>query len=96
MLIDSIEQARALVEAAQDGGVELRGMLAHAGESYGARGSAGLPEAAERERAAAVLAAKQLRGARVASGQRQIDADCALREKSRRCDGGARWRVHVL
>ena len=97
VLIDSIEQARALADAAQDGeampaalieidcdghrgglvpedpalleiakilregGVELRGVLTHAGESYSARGGVGLPEAAEGERAAAVAAAEALR-----------------------------------
>jgi D-serine deaminase-like pyridoxal phosphate-dependent protein len=97
ILIDSIEQARALADAAQDGeampaalieidcdghrgglvpedpalleiakilregGVELRGVLTHAGESYSARGGVGLPEAAEGERAAAVAAAEALR-----------------------------------
>ncbi|WP_157218557.1 DSD1 family PLP-dependent enzyme [Flavisphingomonas formosensis] len=99
VLIDSLDQARALVEAARDGGVmpgvlieidcdghrggvlpddpalvaiagtlkdggvDLRGVLTHAGESYAARGGVGLPEAAEQERAAAVLAAEKLRGA---------------------------------
>jgi len=47
----------------KDAGVELRGVLTHAGESYGARGGAGLPEAAEGERAAAVAAAQMLRRA---------------------------------
>ena len=97
VLIDSVEQARALADAAQDGeampaalieidcdghrgglvpedpalleiarilregGVELRGVLTHAGESYSARGGVGLPEAAEGERAAAVAAAQALR-----------------------------------
>lgn len=97
VLIDSAEQARALAEAAQEGGpmpavlieidcdghrggllpedsaileiarilkaggVELRGVLTHAGESYSARGGVGLPEAAEGERAAAVAAAEVLR-----------------------------------
>lgn len=99
VLIDSLEQAQALAEAAQDAGampavlieidcdghrggllpddrtivaiadilktagVDLRGVLTHAGESYGARGGAGLPEAAEGERAAVVAAAQMLRGA---------------------------------
>lgn len=45
------------------GGVVLAGVLTHAGESYGARGGAGLPEAAEAERAAAVIAAQALRAA---------------------------------
>ena len=99
VLIDSIEQAQELVDAARDGkampavlieidcdghrggllpddpmllviadalragGVDLRGVLTHAGESYGARGGVGLPEAAEGERAAAVAAARLLRKA---------------------------------
>jgi len=97
VLIDSMEQALALADAAQEGqampaalieidcdghrggllpedpaileiaatlrwgGVELRGVLTHAGESYSARGGVGLPEAAEGERAAAVAAAEVLR-----------------------------------
>jgi len=99
VLIDSIEQARAIAEHAQSGiampavlveidcdghrggllpgdqtlvkiadvlragGVELRGVLTHAGESYGCRNGEGLPEAAEVERAAAVSAARLLRDA---------------------------------
>jgi len=99
VLIDSIEQARAIVEHARAGmatpavlveidcdghrggllpgdqtlveiadvlragGVELRGVLTHAGESYGCRNGEGLPEAAEVERAAAVSAARLLRDA---------------------------------
>jgi len=42
-------------------GVELRGVLTHAGESYACRNGIGLPEAAEGERAAAVAAAALLR-----------------------------------
>ncbi len=97
VLIDSVEQAQALVDAAADGGampgvlieidcdahrggllpadptivaiadvlkaggVALRGVLTHAGESYNARGGVGLPEMAEAERAAAVAAAQLLR-----------------------------------
>ncbi|MEH3102238.1 alanine racemase [Sphingomonas adhaesiva] len=97
VLIDSVEQARALADAAADGaampgvlieidcdghrggllpgdraivaiadvlaagGVALRGVLTHAGESYNARGGVGLPEMAEAERAAAVAAAGLLR-----------------------------------
>lgn len=53
----------AIADALRDGGVEMRGVLTHAGESYGARGGAGLPEAAEAERAAAVAAAELLRAA---------------------------------
>jgi D-serine deaminase-like pyridoxal phosphate-dependent protein len=99
VLIDTVEQARALADAAKDGkampvvlieidcdghrggllpedptivliadvlrdgGVQLGGVLTHAGESYNARGGAGLPEAAEGERAAAVVAAELLRAA---------------------------------
>jgi len=99
VLIDSIEQARAIVEHARAGmampavlveidcdghrggllpadealleiadvlragGVEFRGVLTHAGESYGCRNGEGLPEAAEVERAAAVSAARLLRDA---------------------------------
>jgi D-serine deaminase-like pyridoxal phosphate-dependent protein len=51
----------AIADVLRDGGVALRGVLTHAGESYGARGGEGLPEAAEAERAAAVKAAKNLR-----------------------------------
>jgi D-serine deaminase-like pyridoxal phosphate-dependent protein len=43
------------------GGVELRGVLTHAGESYACRNGEGLPEAAEAERAAATAAAAALR-----------------------------------
>ena len=45
----------------RDGGIELRGVLTHAGESYACRAGVGLPEAAEAERAAAVKAAERLR-----------------------------------
>lgn len=97
VLIDTVEQARVLADAAKDGkampfvlieidcdghrggllpedqalvviadvlrhgGLKLGGVLTHAGESYNARGGAGLPEAAEGERAAAVAAAELLR-----------------------------------
>ncbi|WP_332764336.1 alanine racemase [Phenylobacterium sp.] len=47
--------------ALRDGGVELMGVLTHAGESYGLRTPEALAEAADGERAAAVAAAKQLR-----------------------------------
>jgi D-serine deaminase-like pyridoxal phosphate-dependent protein len=43
------------------GGVDLRGVLTHAGESYQCRNGAGVAEAAEAERAAAVAAAQVLR-----------------------------------
>ena len=45
----------------RDSGVELRGVLTHAGDSYLCRDGRGLPEAAEAERAAAVEAAGLLR-----------------------------------
>src|SRR6185437_7184387 len=45
----------------REGGIELRGVLTHAGESYRCRDGIGLPEAAEAERAAAVAAAELLR-----------------------------------
>ena len=51
----------AIADVLRDGGVALRGVLTHAGESYGARDGQGLPEAAEAERAAAVKAAENLR-----------------------------------
>jgi D-serine deaminase-like pyridoxal phosphate-dependent protein len=44
-------------------GAALRGVVTHAGESYGARGEAALIEFAERERLAAVTAAETLRAA---------------------------------
>jgi D-serine deaminase-like pyridoxal phosphate-dependent protein len=47
----------------QDGGAELRGVLTHAGESYGASGAEAHAAFAERERAAAVAAAEALRSA---------------------------------
>jgi D-serine deaminase-like pyridoxal phosphate-dependent protein len=45
----------------REGALELRGVLTHAGESYGCRNGEGLAEAAEAERAAAVAAAELLR-----------------------------------
>lgn len=53
----------AIAEVLHGGGLELAGVLTHAGESYNARGGEGLPEAAEGERAAAVAAAERLRAA---------------------------------
>ena len=44
-----------------DAGLDLRGVLTHAGESYGCRNGEGLVEAAEAERAAAVASAEFLR-----------------------------------
>lgn len=96
VLIDTVEQARALADAAPSGnmpgvlieidcdghrggvvpcdpllldvagilragGVDLRGVLTHAGESYNCRNGVGVAEAAEEERAAAVEAAGLLR-----------------------------------
>lgn len=46
-----------------DGGAELRGVLTHAGESYGAVGADALAQFAERERLAVVQAAGSLRAA---------------------------------
>ena len=99
IVLDSAEQARAVVEAAaqwhdtfptlieidcdghrsglgpddprlvevgrilHDGGVELRGVMTHAGESYGAVGDEALAAFAEQERAAVVNAAGMLRDA---------------------------------
>ena len=51
----------AIADLLRGGGVELRGVLTHAGESYACRDGQGLPEAAEAERAAAVKAAELLR-----------------------------------
>jgi D-serine deaminase-like pyridoxal phosphate-dependent protein len=53
-----VEIGRILAE----GGAELRGVVTHAGESYGAVGSDAVAEFAERERLAAVTAAEALRG----------------------------------
>ena len=47
----------------EEGGAELRGVMTHAGASYGAVGADALAEFAERERAAAVQAADSLRAA---------------------------------
>lgn len=45
----------------RDAALDLRGVLTHAGESYGCRNGVGLAEAAEGERVAAVAAAQVLR-----------------------------------
>jgi len=50
-----------IAEILAKGGVELRGVLTHAGESYGCRSPQALEAAAEGERAAAVDAAQRLR-----------------------------------
>ncbi len=54
-----VEIGRAL----HQGGAELRGVMAHAGESYSCRSVAALEQAAEQERAAAVACAEVLRSA---------------------------------
>ncbi|WP_160000441.1 DSD1 family PLP-dependent enzyme [Roseomonas sp. 18066] len=46
-----------------EGGATLRGVVTHAGESYGVSGAAALADFAERERLAAVTAAEALRAA---------------------------------
>jgi len=56
-----------IADVLREGGVELGGVLTQAGESYNARGGAGLPEVAEGERAAVVAAAGLLRAAGHAS-----------------------------
>ncbi len=56
---DILEIARVLTQ----GGAELRGVMTHAGESYGALGADALAAFAERERAAAVDTAQALRSA---------------------------------
>jgi len=60
-LVPDDSRVVAIADVLRDGGVELRGVLTHAGESYACRGGVGLPEAAEAERAAAVKAAELLR-----------------------------------
>jgi len=50
-----------IADILRNGGLEVRGVLTHAGESYACRGGVGLAEAAEGERLAAVLAAQLLR-----------------------------------
>ena len=47
----------------ETGGAKLRGVMTHAGESYGAVGAEAQAVFAERERAATVMAAERLRGA---------------------------------
>ncbi|MDE2349526.1 MAG: alanine racemase, partial [Gammaproteobacteria bacterium] len=56
-------QLLAIAAVLRSGGVDLRGVLTHAGESYSCRGGMGLPQAAEAERVAAVSAAERLRAA---------------------------------
>jgi D-serine deaminase-like pyridoxal phosphate-dependent protein len=55
-----LEVGRAVASSA---GLELRGVMTHAGESYNCRSTDGIREMAERERAGAVLAAARLRQA---------------------------------
>lgn len=50
-----------IADLLRDGGVEMRGVVTHAGESYGCRNGEGLAEAAQNERAAAVASAGLLR-----------------------------------
>lgn len=61
-LVPDDPQILAIADILREGGVPLRGVLTHAGESYRCRDGEGLPEAAEAERAAAVAAAERLRG----------------------------------
>lgn len=56
-------QLLAIAGVLRDGGVDLQGVLTHAGESYSCRNGEGLPEAAEVERASAVDAARRVRAA---------------------------------
>jgi D-serine deaminase-like pyridoxal phosphate-dependent protein len=60
-LVPSDPQLLAIAGILRAGGVELCGVLTHAGESYNCRNGEGIPEAAEQERAAAVEAAELLR-----------------------------------
>ncbi len=53
----------AIARVLRDGGAVPRGVLTHAGESYNARGPEALAAFAERERTAAVTAARRLRAA---------------------------------
>ena len=57
------EAVVAIGRVLEAGGARLRGVLTHAGESYGARGVEALVAFAERERVAAVTAAGRLRAA---------------------------------
>jgi D-serine deaminase-like pyridoxal phosphate-dependent protein len=60
---DDAERLIEIGRALHDGGAELRGVLTHAGGSYGARGRTALERCAEEERAGAVHSADVLRGA---------------------------------
>src|SRR3546814_19014172 len=63
-----------------DGGVELRGVMTHAGESYGAVGEQALAAFAEQERAAVVNAAGMLRDR---SEARRVGKECGSTCRSR-------------
>jgi D-serine deaminase-like pyridoxal phosphate-dependent protein len=60
---DDAARLVAIGRALVDGGAELRGVLTHAGGSYGARSVPALEQCAEQERAGTVLAASLLRQA---------------------------------
>ncbi len=60
---DDAARLAAIGRALVDGGAELRGVLTHAGGSYGARSVAALEQCAEEERAGTVRAAELLRAA---------------------------------
>lgn len=62
-LVPDDERIAAIGRILVDGGAVLRGVMTHAGESYGASGGPALEAFAERERAAAVEAAENLRHA---------------------------------
>jgi len=62
---DDAERLVAIGRALNAGGARLRGVMTHAGGSYGAIGHDAHAQAAERERAGAVKAAETLRNARL-------------------------------
>ena len=62
-LLPDAEAVVAIGRVLEAGGASLRGVLTHAGESYGAHGVEALVAFAERERVAAVTAAGRLRAA---------------------------------
>ena len=73
---------------------ELRGVLTHAGESYGARGTAALEAAAEQERRAVVEAAATLRAAGHACPVVSVGSTPTLMS-ARRFDGLTEFRAGV-
>ena len=81
--------ARALEPAAA-----LRGVLTHAGESYGARGTAALEAAAEQERRAVVEAAATLRAAGHACPVVSVGSTPTLMS-ARRLDGLTEFRAGI-